>query len=68
MERKDDELSIGTCGLIKRPQLEEVDIRFAMLKTYEKIGYAYEAASAILKDGKENLKLEKVVAIKVVKN
>ena len=68
IERKDDGVSIGTCGLIKRPQLEEVDIGFAMLEKYGKKGYAYEAASATLKMAMDEIKLKRIVGITTLEN
>lgn len=54
---------IGTCGLIKRDTLEDVDIGFAMLPDYEGIGIAYEASVAVIKLAKQTFKLKKLVAI-----
>lgn len=68
MERKGDGISIGTCGLIKRSQLEDVDIGFAILGKYEKKGYAYEAASATLRMAIDNLKIKRIVGITTLEN
>ncbi len=68
MERKDDGISIGTCGLIKRPQLEDVDIGFAMLAKFGKKGYAYEAASATLKMAIDEIKIKRIVGITTLEN
>jgi RimJ/RimL family protein N-acetyltransferase len=54
---------IGTCGLIKRDSLEDVDIGFAFLPDFWGQGYAYEAASAVLAYGKNDLSLQRIVAI-----
>jgi hypothetical protein len=35
--------SIGTCGLIKRDELEDVDIGFAFLPQYRGRGFAFES-------------------------
>ena len=45
--RKSDGAKMGTCGLYDREGLEGVDIGFAFLPAYEKMGYAFEAASKI---------------------
>ena len=45
---KKGEHRIGVSGIIKRPELEYVDVGFAMLPNYERRGYAYEATKAIL--------------------
>ena len=68
MERKDDGIAIGTCGLIKRPQLEDVDIGFAMLESFGKKGYAYEAASATLKMGLDEIKIKRIVGVTTLEN
>lgn len=68
MERKSDGASIGTCGLVKRPQLEDVDIGFAMLEKFGKKGYAFEAASATLKMAIEEIKINRIVGITILEN
>lgn len=68
MERKEDGISIGTCGLIKRPQLKDVDIGFAMLEEFGKKGYAYEAANATLKMGIDEIKIPRIVGITTLEN
>ena len=54
---------IGVCGLIKREQLEDVDIGFALLPEHESIGFGYEASVAVLRLAKERFSLKKLVAI-----
>lgn len=68
MEKKEDGVSIGTCGLIKRPQLEDVDIGFAMLESFGKKGYAYEAASATLKMAVDEIKIKRIVGVTTLEN
>lgn len=46
--RKLDQLKIGNCGLYDREGLEGIDIGFALLPSYEKQGYAFEAASRLM--------------------
>lgn len=65
---KDNELPIGMCGIIKRDNLENVDIGFAFLDEYTGKGYAFEIASATIKYAKEVLKLETILAITDPKN
>jgi RimJ/RimL family protein N-acetyltransferase len=62
-ERKEDGTPIGGCGLIQREALEDVDIGFALLPSYEGQGYAFEAASATMAYGRNVLKLKRIVAI-----
>lgn len=63
VERKEDGVSLGICGLIKRDTLEQVDIGYAFLPQYRGQGYAIEAAQAALADGKSRLGIGQVVAI-----
>lgn len=60
---KGNEVSIGMCGIIKRDNLENVDIGFAFLDEYTGKGYAFEIASATINYAKEVLKLETILAI-----
>lgn len=54
---------LGICGLLKRESLEDVDIGFAFLPQFWGRGYAFEAASAVMKYGWKTLGLERIVAI-----
>jgi RimJ/RimL family protein N-acetyltransferase len=63
VELKDSKLPLGMCGLIKRNTLEDVDIGFAFLPEYWGQGYAYEAAAAVMAYGKDDLGLNRIVAI-----
>lgn len=62
-ELKEGRIPIGICGLIKRESLEDVDIGFAFLSSFQSKGYAYEAASATMAHGIEQLGLKRIVAI-----
>ena len=53
----------GMCGLLKRDELPEPDIGFAFLPDYWNKGLAFEAASAVLNDARERLKLDRLLAI-----
>ncbi|NRG45352.1 GNAT family N-acetyltransferase [Bacillus sp. CRN 9] len=68
IELKDERIPIGICGLIKRDSLEDVDIGFAMLSSFQSKGYGYEAASATLTYGIEQLSLKRIVAITSMDN
>lgn len=59
---------LGICGITKRESLDFPDIGFAFLPKYQSMGYGYEAAIATLKHVKENLRLERIVAIANVEN
>jgi RimJ/RimL family protein N-acetyltransferase len=54
---------IGMCGLIKRDELEDVDIGYAYLPRYWHKGYAVEAALAMKSYAKETVHLNRLVAI-----
>ena len=60
---KENETPIGMCGLIKREELDDVDIGFAFLPQFTGRGYAYEAAAATLHYGYTVLGLKHIVAI-----
>jgi RimJ/RimL family protein N-acetyltransferase len=63
VERKEDGVPMGMCGLLKRDTLKDVDIGFAFLPRFWGKGYAREAAAAVLALGKASLGLERIVAI-----
>lgn len=68
VQLKDTNVPIGMCGLLKREMLENVDIGFAMLPAYMKMGYGYEIASATMTYAKDTLNFEKIIAITDAKN
>lgn len=55
--------SIGMCGLIKRGELEDVDIGYALLPKFWAKGYAVEAARAVKEYAKDVIGLKRLVAI-----
>ena len=63
MVRKEDQVSLGMCGLIRREGLGDIDIGFALLPEYMGQGYAFEAAAAVMAYARDDLKLERIVAI-----
>ena len=60
---KDSGEAIGTCGLIKRDGLEDVDIGFAFLARFRGQGFALESAAAVLEHGRRDFGLNRIVAI-----
>jgi len=66
--KEKDNKTIGICGLIKREQLEDVDIGFALLPEFEGKEFGYEASIAVLKLAKEKFNLKKIVAITLPSN
>ena len=63
VELKHTHAPIGMCGLLKRDELPDPDIGFAFLPDYRNKGFAFEAAAAVLKDARERLKLNRILAI-----
>jgi RimJ/RimL family protein N-acetyltransferase len=59
---------IGTCGLVKRETLDDVDIGFAMLPDYEGKGFGYESSLAVMKLAKNKFKLQRIIAITLATN
>ena len=62
VQLKESGESIGMCGLIKRPALDDVDIGYAFLPKFWSKGYAVEAALAV-KEQARSLGLKRLVAI-----
>jgi RimJ/RimL family protein N-acetyltransferase len=60
---KENGTPIGTCGLIKREALEDVDIGYSFLERFWGRGFAYEAAVAVMNYGREVCRLPRIVAI-----
>ncbi|MDH3323146.1 MAG: GNAT family N-acetyltransferase [Flavobacteriaceae bacterium] len=63
LHHKKENKAIGTCGLIKREQLEEVDLGFAFLPEFEGKGLGYEASLAVIKLAKKRFDLKNLLAI-----
>jgi RimJ/RimL family protein N-acetyltransferase len=55
--------AIGLCGLIKRDFLAETDLGYAYLPEFFGLGYAYEAAMAVVAFAAEHSSLKTLVAI-----
>lgn len=68
VEMKDKQQAIGMCGIIRRDNLENPDIGFALLPGFNGQGYAFEIASATLSHATEKLKLPKISAITLGNN
>lgn len=60
---KESQKLIGMCGLIKRDNLDDIDIGFAFLPDLIGKGYGTEAAQAILNYSLNQLKIKRLVAI-----
>jgi RimJ/RimL family protein N-acetyltransferase len=68
VERRDTGTPVGICGLLKRPQLEDVDIGFSLVPEFWSQGYAFEAAEAIMQFARTSLGLQRIVAITSLHN
>ena len=60
---KADATPIGICGLLKPDTLEDVDIGFAFLPAFRALGYALESAIGVMDYGRNELELDRIVAI-----
>jgi len=65
---KSDRKPIGICGLVKREGLNHPDLGFAILPEYERMGYASEAAAAVLDYAGSILQLKQVEGITTQNN
>ena len=63
VERREDGVVIGMCGLIQRDSLPEADVGYALLPRYRGHGYAREAAAACVAYAHEVLGLPEVWGI-----
>jgi RimJ/RimL family protein N-acetyltransferase len=63
VETKESATHIGICGLLKREVLEDVDLGYALLPEFWAKGYALESASGVLSYAREQLGLNRVVAV-----
>jgi len=63
VELKGSNMPIGMCGLIKREELDDVDIGYALLTEFEGKGYAKEAAQAVLENASAEHGLKRIIAV-----
>lgn len=68
VQRKADGCQLGVCGLVKRQELDDVDIGFAFFPEHWSSGYASEAAAAVLNMAHTHLGIRKIVAITDAEN
>jgi RimJ/RimL family protein N-acetyltransferase len=54
---------MGICGLVSRPWLEDPDLGFSLLPAFWSRGYAFEAATAVMKHATATLRLRRILAI-----
>lgn len=63
-----DGTAIGSTGFYKRKNLEHPDIGFAFLPEFVNKGYAFEAATAVVKFASEELNIQKIVGFTLPDN
>jgi RimJ/RimL family protein N-acetyltransferase len=63
VELQEGAIPVGVCGLLKRDYLQDVDVGFALLQAFHNRGYAFEAAEAVIRHGRQVLGFERIVAI-----
>ena len=68
VELRESHTPIGICGILKREELPDPDIGFALLPDFWSKGFAFEAATAVLQDARERLRVERVLAITSLDN
>ncbi len=68
VERSGERSPLGTCGLIRREGLQDVDLGFALLPAARGQGIAAEASRAVLAHGFGALGLRRIVAIADLEN
>ncbi len=59
---------VGICGFVRRDTLPDADIGFAFLPEFERKGYAFESASAVMDYGRNVLGLKRILAITSLDN
>lgn len=50
--RRPDGLAVGLCGLVRRDTLPHVDVGFAFLPAFRRLGYGRESTEAVLGEAK----------------
>ena len=68
VELKETGEPIGMCGLVRRENLDDADIGYALLEQYCSKGYARESAEAVLEHAQNTLGLDRIVAIVTPEN
>lgn len=63
VQTRQDGQTVGMCGLVNRPGLDDVDLGYALLPEFCGHGYAVEAGAAVLADARQRLGLGRIVAI-----
>lgn len=54
---------MGTCGLFRREVFDDPDLGFGLLPPYRRSGYAFEAATEVLRYARDDAGLARVIAL-----
>jgi RimJ/RimL family protein N-acetyltransferase len=65
---KGSNIPIGTCGLMKRDNTDDIDLGYALMSDYHKQGYVLEAAKAVLEYAKNEIKLSHILGYTALDN
>lgn len=68
VQRREDGVLVGMCGLFKRAALPEPDLGYALLAEHEGRGYALEAARGCVRHARDVLGWQTLMAITAVDN
>lgn len=68
VELKESGVPIGMCGLAKRDYLDCADIGFAFLPQYGGLGFAFEAAAAVVDYARHSLGMTRLLATTRLEN
>ena len=59
---------VGMSGLVKRDFYDDPDVGFAFLAQYRSRGYAFESTAAVLQHARQELGLERIIAVTTAEN
>ena len=63
VELKEECIPLGVCGILFREHLKLTDVGFAFLPQYRRLGYAFEAADAVMRYGHSVLCVANIVGL-----
>lgn len=61
--RKEDDVPVGMCGIIKRDGMDDPELAYAYLERFHGMGYGGEAAAATMTHARETLGIPRLAAI-----
>ena len=63
VELKPELQPVGMCGLLKRAEFDDIDLGYAFLPEFWSRGFAFEAASAVLRFANESLHVTRTLGL-----